>query len=47
MTIIEIIAFVDALANLAITGDYTSALGACGLEEDHPLIDLILTMTGR
>lgn len=38
---------ITAIADLIILGDYTSPLRTIGLEEDHPLIDLILTITGR
>ena len=42
-----IIAFATGAFELIAYGDYTSLLAGIGIDEDHALVDLILTSTGR
>lgn len=38
---------IHALITLIVEGDYLGTLDNYGIPEDHPLVDAILTATGR
>lgn len=39
--------FITAIVTLIVEGDYTGTLAGYGIEEDHPVVNFILTITGR